>query len=343
MSIRRILIIRLSAIGDVLCSTPLIRSVKRRYPDAEVDFLVKAAYAPLVQTNRHLHRIHTLLPDDGLKEIWHLIRRFRTIGYDGIFDLQVSPRSMLIRRLSRGRHTGRHRPLRGKRFLLVHFRLNTYGNSPPVPLRYFAAVEDWGVEDDGHGLELSVDASARDRLKHLLSGRIEAGKARTIVIAPGASRLTKRWLPEGFAEVGSHFLKNGFQILLVGGLEDRPICNSVSEFMGGTPVVLAGELSLQETAAAIEHSHLLISNDTGVMHMGAALGKPVVAIFGPTTTELGFFPFRTHDRVVERPLACRPCSYHGSERCPEAHFRCMREISSTDVIDAAESLLNAES
>jgi heptosyltransferase-2 len=76
--------------------------------------------------------------------------------------------------------------------------------------------------------------------------------------------------------------------------------------------------------------------------MGAALGKRVVAIFGPTTVELGFFPFRAHDRIVEKPLSCRPCSYHGSEKCPEVHFRCMREIMSRDVIDAAESLLSME-
>ena len=161
-----------------------------------------------------------------------------------------------------------------------------------------------------------------------------------IVLAPGASKMTKRWLSENFAKLGDRLLKMNYQVLLVGGYQDKQICKNIEETMVQPPENFAGLLSLQETAALINESVLLISNDTGVMHMGAALKKPVVAIFGPTTHHLGFVPFRTQSIVVEKSLSCRPCSYHGTDVCPKGHFHCMKDIPVEDVLKAAKNLLD---
>jgi heptosyltransferase-2 len=105
---------------------------------------------------------------------------------------------------------------------------------------------------------------------------------------------------------------------------------------------LVGRTDLLTAAAALKRAALFIGNDTGVMHMATALNVPVVAVFGPTTRHFGFFPFRSAAAVLENDLPCRPCSFHGTERCPETHFNCMRMVRAEDAISAAERLLKTE-
>ena len=334
--LKRILIIRLSAMGDVLLTTPLVRSVKARYPEARIDFLVKEDYAPLLRTNRHLDNLLLFSPESGFFEIRRILQKIRETEYDAILDLQVNLRSLIFRAFSGARRRIHHRPDRWRRFLLVHFGRGLQSVFQPVPLRFFDSISSLNVEDDGGGLDLIVEEGAKQTAVSVL------GEGRRIALAPGASRFTKRWPAEGFAEVGAHFQEKGNKVVLLGGEDDRDVCEEVARRMQKAPLNVAGRFLLQETAAAIAGSDLLISNDTGLMHMGAALRKPVVAVFGPTTAHLGFAPFRTSSVVVERPLSCRPCSYHGTERCPKGHFKCMEEIQSMDVIRAAESLLQRE-
>ena len=335
----RILIIRLSAIGDVLLTTLLVRVLRNRYPEAIIDFLVKEAYVSLLHESPHIDNVLPFSPRGGWRELRTIIRRIRRNRYDGIVDLQASPRTFLFRLLSGSVRRVRHRPRRGRRFLLVKFGLDTYKNISPIPLRYLESVADWDVEDDGRGLEFVVQEEDRESILSKMRDDYSPDGRKMIVLAPGAGRATKRWLPEGFSDVGGYFSKQGYTVVLTGGVQDKEICERVSEKIKGDVINLAGECTLGETAALLERSALLITNDTGVMHMASALGRKVVALFGPTTHHLGFFPFRVPCVVVEKLLSCRPCSYHGTASCPERHFRCMKEISSADVIDAAETLL----
>ena len=103
-----------------------------------------------------------------------------------------------------------------------------------------------------------------------------------------------------------------------------------------------GETSLLETAAILEKSSLVITNDTGVMHMAAAMQRKLIAIFGPTVKDFGFFPFMVEHRVIEhQDLSCRPCSYHGTATCPKGHFRCMKELKPYKVFEAALEFLGS--
>jgi heptosyltransferase-2 len=212
-----------------------------------------------------------------------------------------------------------------------------YCTEEAVPLRYLKAVKSWGVEDDGRGCELFVHPDSESSLKDKLK---DPDRSKPIMLlAPGAGRATKRWLPERFSEVGTHFSEQGYQVILMGGEQDRPISKEVGAAIPNLFADLCGKLSLQESLALVQKARILITNDTGVMHMASALQTPVVALFGPTTRPLGFFPFRATSQVIEKELNCRPCSYHGTDRCPKDHFRCMRDIESEEVINTAETLL----
>jgi len=136
-------------------------------------------------------------------------------------------------------------------------------------------------------------------------------------------------------------------VLLFGAREEEDLCAAVAEGIralhpGGRTVNLAGRLSLLETAAAMDRCALVVANDTGLMHIAAARGVPLAAVFGPTVRQFGFFPRGARAAVVEHPgLDCRPCTHIGLPRCPEGHFRCMNEITAEVVAQAAELRMSA--
>ncbi len=128
------------------------------------------------------------------------------------------------------------------------------------------------------------------------------------------------------------------QVLLLGDRKEQDICAEVAAATGAAD--LCGRLSLMEAAAVLNDCDLLVCNDTGLMHMASALKKPLVAVFGPTARQLGFYPFGEKSRVIENNrLRCRPCTHMGRDRCPKKHFRCMRDILPQQVFDAVVELI----
>jgi lipopolysaccharide heptosyltransferase II len=338
----RILIIRLGAIGDVLLATPVIRALSARFPESRIDFLTKEAYIPLLTGNPGLNRVIGFSPENEMRGMAETVRRVRAGEYGLVADLQNNFRSRCFTRFSGARTRRIYHSGRLKRFALVHFRMDRYGEPVPVPLKYLAGLRGLGAEDDGKGLDLFPDDSARESVRALLKRAGVASGERIVVLAPGAGRPTKRWPAAHFAEAGRYFGGRGFRVAILGGPKDAEACASVLEGIGRPAISFCGSTTLLETAALLEGSALLVSNDTGIMHMASALKVPTVAVFGPTTRHFGFFPFRSPAEVLERNLPCRPCSFHGTDRCPETHFKCMRTISSGDAVSAAERLLAAE-
>ena len=164
-------------------------------------------------------------------------------------------------------------------------------------------------------------------------------QSRTISMAPGSVWATKRWTPAGFVEVGNYFVKRGFQIQLVGSPDEKQLCQEIGSKISGS-VNLAGKTSLYEMIQVLADSRALVSNDSGAMHMAALSGLPSVAVFGPTTLELGYRPWQKYARVVQTPLSCRPCGKHGAHACPVGNLKCMTEIPAARVISAVEYLIS---
>jgi heptosyltransferase-2 len=339
---KRILIMRLGAIGDVLLATPVIRALRGRFPESRIDFLTKEAYIGLLKAHPGLTGVIGFPPDAGLRGLRDTVRLIRGRRYDAVVDLQNNIRSRLFVFFSGSRITRTVRLGRFRRFLLVRLRMDRYHETVPVPVKYLLTVRDLGAEDDGKGLDLAVDAAVRKSVRALLERTGIGSKTRIVALAPGAGRSTKRWPAERFAEAGRSFADRRYRIVILGGPKDADVCSAVKAGTGRSAVSFCASASLAETAALLERSALLVTNDTGVMHMASALDIPTVAVFGPTTRHFGFFPFRSAAVVLERDLPCRPCSFHGTERCPEVHFNCMRTISSDDAVSAAERLLETE-
>ncbi len=337
---KRILCIRLSAIGDVILASFLLRLIKNRFPKVEIDFLVKEPLSVLIQQNPRVNHVIPFNSGKGLSELFRIIREIQIRRYDAVIDLQRNFRSTVIALFSKSQNRFKFRPFRWERFWMVHFHRNLYQEIQPVPLRYKEAVSSWNIKDDGFGLELYIDSSDRRSIVNLLKESKIKENEEIVLLAPGAGRSTKCWPAKRYGEVGDYFSKKGKRIVLIGGERDLPCSEEAEQNMQVSPVNFTGRLSLMKTAALIEKSVLLVTNDTGVMHMAVALNRNVVSIFGPTTKHFGFAPFRGRSVIVENEISCRPCSYHGTETCPKGHFRCMLDIDSGRVIRAAETLLN---
>ncbi len=186
----------------------------------------------------------------------------------------------------------------------------------------------------------------RARVEELLQSRALVSRAfnprKMIAIAPGSVWMTKRWPQERYEELGRLLVKDGFSVALIGGREDRVLCQSIA---GGISrdhtVVAAGELSLLQSADLIHRCRVAVSNDSAPMHLAVAVRTPVVAIFGPTVPEFGFAPLGERDVVLGVPdLSCRPCSIHGGNRCPVGTFDCMVGLTAEMVRTHIQNALN---
>jgi heptosyltransferase-2 len=205
-------------------------------------------------------------------------------------------------------------------------------------LRYLQALEPLGVVDDGRGLDLFLP----DVAGAFASPRVNEGETeneRRIVLCPGARHATKRWPAERWSALGGLLRAEGYRILVAGSGRERELVAQVANGIENA-LSVTGK-TIREVTALFQHSTAVISNDSGLMHLAAGLDKPVVALFGPTVPEFGFYPFRARSVVLEHALNCRPCSAMGSESCPVRHFRCMLDTHPPQVLQTLRNLLQA--
>jgi heptosyltransferase-2 len=317
-----VLAVRFSSIGDVLLTTPLLRSIRSRHPDSRITVLTKQPYVPLLSHNPHLSRVVGLPADRSMTSIAAELRSQR---YTHLLDLHDSLRTRWLRTLVPGRwHTyPKHRLARA---VLIYTKRNHYRDSRPVAERYFSAARDLDVRPDGGPPELFLAPEAQREIGEWLAGVNLGQDRRMIALAAGAAHATKRWPLQHWRALAQRIVSQGFDVVLVGGEEDAPLGAALANGAIGRMANGAGRFGLQGTGAVLQRAAAVVSGDTGVMHMATAVGTPVVALFGPTVEPFGFFPYTRRAQVVELPLGCRPCSSKGGPRCPLGHHRCMLDI-----------------
>ena len=363
---QRILLIKLSALGDVLHTIPVLHKLSRRYPTARIDWLTTPPFAELL---RHQAAISNVIefPRHEWSTPWRwspyangarLAAALRSNYYDLVIDMQGQFRSALLT-LATGASVriGFDRPRRevwtaSSRILPASARNHAwqgaregswlaYTHRIQVPTldvhavdRYLSIGSTLGFDSGPADFSFVLPDVASTRVEALLA-RHGAG-ARLVVIAPGSIWETKRWRIAGFAEVARHFMQQDFAVVLTGSERERAVCEAVAAAAAGV-LNLAGETTLSELGALIKRSILCLSNDSGPMHLAVALGRPVVSIFGPTDP-LWVGPYRHPDAVLRANLPCSPCYLRVLSRCPHDHA-CMQEVSAAVVIDRMENLV----
>ncbi|NTV92061.1 MAG: glycosyltransferase family 9 protein [Chlorobiaceae bacterium] len=313
-ALKRILVVRLSSIGDIILTTPLLRRLKAAFPEARIDYYTKEPFTGLLASNPGISKVFTVEnPPVG--------------AYDLVVDLQNNIRSHAMLRSLDVSRTVRYHKHNWKKWLLIHFRMDLYGSCQSVAERYQIALKEFGVRSDLQGCELYPTAEDREFAAPFFSD----GQA-TLALCFGAKHFTKRYPPPRFATVLSLlFATLPLRVLLLGGKEDAPhaleIVNALPEQYRYGVVNLAGSCSLMQTAALLERCDAVLSNDTGLMHMASAFSKQLFVLFGSSSASFGFLPYHTPFKLFEvEGLRCRPCSHIGREHCPKGHFRCMNEL-----------------
>jgi ADP-heptose:LPS heptosyltransferase len=314
----KILVLRFSSIGDIVLTTPVVRELATQVPGAEVHFATKPAFAQLFTANPYVRKTHILSGSLG-----ELITELKAEKFDRIIDLHNNLRTrILTARL--GVPTHRFDKLNIEKWLLVNWKINRL---PAVHIvdRYQAAAQHLGVKDDGQGLDYFIPASQEIDLQSLPVTH----RAGYVAVAIGAQHATKRLPLDKLLEACERLAA---PLVLLGGKEDAAVGEEIAAHFGRQPagetVVFnaCGKYSLHGSASLVRQARLVVSHDTGLMHIAAAFRKPIVSIWGNTVPEFGMTPYRTEFKVLEvTGLSCRPCSKIGYAQCPKGHFKCMRE------------------
>jgi heptosyltransferase-2 len=324
----KILLIRFSSIGDIVLTTPVLRCIRRQLPQAEIHYLTKAQYAPVLSANPNIDRLH-LLEDDLEK----MLPALKAEKFDFIADLHHNLRTARVKAALEVRSASF--PKKNiEKWVLVNLRVNMMPDQSIVE-RYFEAVKPMGVHNDGGGLEYYIPELARITNEDIPTSHWTGYVACVI----GGSYATKK-LP--VAQWKAFCAAVPFPVILLGSADDRDEGRLIAE---GDPIKIynsCGKFNLNESAALIERARVVVSNDTGLMHIAAAFRKPVISLWGNTSPEIGMFPYYGGNNLKSRisPLSiivenkrlwCHPCSKLGYNRCPRGHFKCMRALDMTAV------------
>lgn len=325
----KVLVIRFSSIGDIVLTTPVLRCFKQSYPNGQLHYLTKKAFGPILESNPHINRLFLL---DG--DLSSIIPELKAEGYDFIIDLHNNLRSHRVIRALKVRSNG-FRKLNMQKWLLTNLKINLLPDSSIVS-RYLSAAGPLGITDDGKGLDYFLPAG-----KKLASTDIPVSHWGGYVgCVIGGSYATKKLPVSSWISFCTDL---PFPVMLLGGPEDRADGDAIA---AGNPVKIynsCGKFSLNESAELVQYARVIVSNDTGLMHIAAAFRKPVVSLWGNTTPGMGMFPYYGGNNVHSNPATlaaivqnsspgCRPCSKLGYHSCPKGHFRCMNELDMKEVV-----------
>jgi heptosyltransferase-2 len=315
--------------GDVVLTTALIRCIRNTYPDATIDFVVAQPYAELLRHNIHIDHVYVYdkSNDETNKELHSSLSK----DYN-IIDLQNNFRSIEFRsKLGKVVATMPHR--RFQKLALVWFKFNLFDGRNIADI-YIDTAKKLGITNDTNGLEIWLPEEKEHR-NYAPNSRVNnIDKPICFAIAPGAKHKTKQWSANNFAKLIHAINENReAEFHILGGEEDCSESEIItSECMDLQVYDHCGQTSLLDTVRILDKCDMLISNDTGVMHLGAARHLPIIALFGSTVPAFGFTPYRTEYKICEVQLKCRPCSHIGKDSCKYGHFNCMKLLTPEAVL-----------
>ncbi|NQU04690.1 MAG: glycosyltransferase family 9 protein [Calditrichaeota bacterium] len=343
---KKVLIIRLSSLGDIVLTTLMIRCLRRKLPDAVIDMIAKAQFRPLLDMIDSLDNRYEY--PKYIKERRLLWRELSVGNYDTVIDLQNNFVSRGLTLAVKPSRVFRYSRSRLNRWIRIH--VPSYREKltipPHVAIGYLNTIKGMGVLDDGRGLELNVkndDLKSAERLLNEFTGKSEIQDNNPpLILAPGARHKTKIWQEDRWIELIKMAFNDGLKKqVLIGSPSEKDLLESIADRLDFPVLMTAGKTGIGEMAALISMGKALVTNDSAPMHIASAVGTPLVAIYGPTVPEFGFSPFRCRSEVVqiEEELSCRPCHPHGTEECPKGHFRCMNDIDASEVYFRLKKLI----
>lgn len=306
----KILLIRFSSIGDIVLTTPVIRCLKQQLPGVELHYLTKKAFAPVLENNPYIDRLHFLKEDEALTR-----RQLKAEKFDFVVDLHHNLRSWRFR-LAMGSKSRAFNKLNFEKWLLVNAKVNRL---PKVHIvdRYLATVAPLGVKNDGAGLDYFLPPNTPvPALPQAFSG----GYTAFVIGGQHATKMLPAYKIEALCAA-----VHG-PVCLLGGPEDAAKGDAIAQTNPEKIFNAAGKFPLNQSVQLLKSAKIVITHDTGLMHIAAAFKQKIITLWGNTVPELGMYPYMAGAYSgFEQKLPCRPCSKIGFASCPKGHFRCMRD------------------
>jgi ADP-heptose:LPS heptosyltransferase len=322
----KFLIIRFSSIGDIVLTSPIVRCLKQQVEGAVVHYLTKPQYAEILENNPYIDKVHVL------ESYSKTIAKLRNEGFDYIIDLHKSLRSWRFKNRLKVMDFSFPK-LNREKWLMVNLKKDKLPDVHIVD-RYFEAVKLFDVKNDKLGLDYFINESDKVQIKDF---GFESGK-KFVAFAIGGQHETKKLPNNKISEICQ---KINCSVILLGAKEDCENAESICKNCKNT-INMCGKLSLNESASLVEQSELVITHDTGIMHIAAAFKKDIVSVWGNTIPQFGMYPYLSGEksRIFEiSNLKCRPCSKLGHKKCPKNHFDCMQKQDSLAIAGYVNGLL----
>jgi len=348
-----ILIVKTSAIGDVIHTLPALNALRRKYPEARIDWLVEEAAADLVIGHAAIDNVLISrrkawirdLRQGRVKAAWQgfagFVKKMRGTEYDLLLDFQGLLKSGIFVWLARAKRKvgfGRGMEHAECSYIFLNEPISPVNMDQHAAIRELLLLKAIGVESEEIVFDLPVTNEQREKIGQLLAAEGIDPARPLVAINPMTTWATKHWRNERFARVADQLHDRGMAVVFSGGPQDVRGIEDIRAAMIGKAASLAGKTTLKELAALYERAKVLITTDTGPMHLAAAAGTPVVALFGPTAPwRTG--PFGTGHRILRAEIACSPCL---KKHCDREHA-CMARITVEQVVQAALDVLKGGS
>lgn len=328
----KILLIRLSSLGDIVLTTPAIRAIRLHHPNAYIAMLVAKQSSCILQHNPHLNEIihfDRIARNKDTGEMYRILRILRKQKFSLSIDFQRKFRSEILMYLSGATE-------RVGKGILSTIRVPESGNKHATE-HYFDLLHAAGIPAEDRQLEVFVHESERSKANQLFKheGIIEGDL--TIGLFPGAGWKLREWMPERFATIGDKLVTTfNAKVVIFGGPTDVDLVNHIVNTMDEYAYNFAGKLNLRDLASCVEKCDLFISNDTGPMHIATAVGTPTVALFGPGN-HIRFQPIGDIHTLLRHDVPCSPCKQF-TGKCK--NNICMKGITVDDVWESICRILN---
>jgi heptosyltransferase-2 len=322
----KFLIIRLSSIGDIVLTTPVVRCLRKQFPGSEIHYLTKQSYKGIVASNPYIDKVQLLAESFEL-----MLHELQAEEYDYIIDLHHNLRTLRIKKFLKNVKAFSFDKLNVQKFIYTSFKINMLPKKHIVD-RNLEAVSSLGVMNDGLGLDYFIPEKDRISTKDLPASHMLG----YIAVVIGAALPTKKMPLHKLKEL---CVAIKHPIILLGDKSDDGNGRAIAATDDIKIYNACGKFNLNESADILREAKLVISHDTGLMHIAAALQKPIISIWGNTVPDFGMYPYYgklsvQHFDIVEiNKLWCRPCSKIGYQQCPLGHFKCMEKIAVNEIVN----------
>ena len=317
----KILIIRLSSIGDIVLTSLVVRCLKNQIKNAEIHFVTKKQYLGILKPNPYIDIVHVF--EENLSD---LIHELASEKFDYIIDLHHNFRSGRIKRNIKAKAFSVNK-LNWHKMLLIRFKINRLPLKHIVD-RYLETALPLNIENDGAGLEYFIPEKDVFKIADL-PAPFQNGYVAFVI----AGTYTTKKLPVD--KISEICQKTNYPIILLGGKKEFDEGEKVLSQSKGNVLNYAGKINLNKSASLVRDAKVVLSNDTGLMHIAAAFHKKILSFWGNTVADFGMTPYQPHPvskRMEVENLKCRPCSKLGYNKCPKKHFKCMNDINTNEVV-----------